>query len=83
MEPKDSFLCSQELDRSPCHELDESNSHFPHYWLKSHFNNILIFCLLGFYLASFFGKKPTFRDYLSVPSSGSRSPRDPEDGTGK
>jgi hypothetical protein len=27
---------------------------------------------LGFYMAPFFGKKPTFWEYLSVPSSGSQ-----------
>jgi hypothetical protein len=43
----------------------------------------VVLSLLGLYPASFLGKKLTFRDYVAVPSSGFRSPREPEDGTDK
>jgi hypothetical protein len=46
MESQGSLLFSQELDAGPCHELDESNSHFPCYLVKSHFNIFLMFVTL-------------------------------------
>jgi hypothetical protein len=44
MEPEGSVLCSQKLDCSPCHAIDEFSPQFLHCLLESHFNIILSSC---------------------------------------